>query len=303
MEPTLPAADLDWSALLGGWPTAAFILDREGTVLAQGGGEGCLRAWLAADVRGLNFFVDLLRGGEVAELGGAFHAAMDEEGLPLDLNLAWHVEVEGRRADIRVRLRKVERSDQPLCIATIEDDTRLQTTESALAAALGEVREQQHNDPVTGLWGRRQFDFLLPIELRRGHRYGVGTTLLGLDARWEIPRPPDGRGVGGVVALSDVALRALGEQLQSVFRLSDVVFRFAPSRFHVVLCHTDAGAADGALRRLVAATAHLTVPGVPAGQLLLRMAMSSSGTFESPTHYVQVSQEMLAQVDAELDAA
>ena len=302
MDRILTPADLDWRAVLAAWPTAAFLLDREGAVLTHGGSEGGLRAWWPADARGRNFFVDVLGGGEVAELGGAFHSAMDDEDRPLDLNLAWHVDLRGRRADVRVRLRKIGGGDQPLCIATIEDDTRLQTAESALAAAMGEVREQQDSDVVTGLWGRRQFDFLLPIELRRGHRYGVGTTLLGIDAGWEIPQPPGGKGVGGTVALQDPALRALGEQLQVVFRLSDVSFRFAPSRFHVILTHTDAGAADGALRRLVSATSHLSVPGVPAGQLLLRMAMSSSGTFEAPAQYVQIAQEMLAQVDAQLDA-
>ena len=301
MHPLVSTADLPWGTLLAAWPTAAFVLDRDGTVLAHGGGEPALHGWLPADARGGNFFVDVIPGGEVPELGGAFHAAMDDEEQPLDLSLSWHLETAERRVDVRLRLRKVEDGGQTLCIATVEDDTRLQTAESALAAAMGEAREQQHADPVTGLWGRRQFDFVLPVELRRGHRYGVGTTLMAIDARWDLPAPPGG--VGGPVALADVALRALGEELQGIFRLSDVLFRFEESRFHIVLCHTDAEGADGALRRLIVATSHLSVPGVPVGQLVLRMAMSTSGTFEQPTHYVHVAQEMLAQVNAELDAA
>ena len=185
MQPLVSTADLPWGPLLAAWPTAAFVLDRDGTVLAHGGGEAALHGWLPADARGGNFFVDVIPGDEVPELGGAFHAAMDDEEQPLDLSLSWHLETAERRVDVRLRLRKVEDSGQTLCIATIEDDTRLQTAESALAAAMGEAREQQHADPVTGLWGRRQFDFVLPVELRRGHRYGVGTTLMAIDARWD----------------------------------------------------------------------------------------------------------------------
>jgi len=300
MQPIAATADFDWASLLAAWPTAAFLLDRDGTVLSHGGGEASLHGWLPADARGGNFFVDIIPRGEVSELGGAFHAAMDDDDMGMDLSLGWHLEAGDKRVDVRLRLRKVQSRDQTLCIATVEDDTRLQTAESALAAALGEAREQQHADPVTGLWGRRQFDFVLPVELRRAHRYGIGTTLLGIDARRDQPNSPRG---AKPASLSDVAMRALGGQLQGIFRLSDVLFRFEESRFHVVLCHTDSVGADGALRRVVEATAQVTVPGVPAGQLVLRMAMSTAGTFEVPTHYVRVAQEMLAQVDGELDAA
>jgi len=297
MQPLASAADFDWDSLLAAWPTAAFVLDRDGTVLVHGGGEASLSGWFETDARGTNFFVDIIPGGEVPELGGAFHASMDDDEVPMDLSLGWRLESGDRHLDVRLRLRKVVSEEQTLCIALVEDDTRLQTAESALAAAMGEAREQQHADPVTGLWGRRQFDFVLPVELRRAHRYGIGTTLMAIDARRDGPD-----GADGPLALTDIALRALGAQLQGLFRLSDVLFRFEESRFHIVLCHTDSVGADGALRRLVAATAHLTVPGVPAGQLVLRMAMSTSGTFEVPTHYVHVAQTMLAQVDAELDA-
>jgi len=179
---------------------------------------------------------------------------------------------------------------QGVCLAVVEDVTRWKTTERALAAALGEARGSGVHDPATGLFSRRQFDYVLPIELRRAHRYGHPTTLLAIDFV-QVGHPP-----------AEAAVVALAAELLSVMRQTDIAFRFEPARFHLVLTHTDTQGAALARRRLYEALA----PGLPgqSGERRpeVRIASASVEPQAGPMDYLARARQLLDEVAAGLAA-
>ena len=297
--------DLMLIPFLQAWPTAAFLIDRDGHVLAHSAGELALRGWLPEDARGQDFFREVLLEAEVPELGGAFHAAMDDDDLALDVAHDWQLGEPGRGLDVLVRLRKVKLDGEAWCLAVVSDITRGKTAERALAAAFGEARDEAMTDPATGVFSRRQFEFVLPIELRRAARYGYGTAVLVVEVGTlpvQSREPSPGDRLALRVAdrpVEDKALRTIAQHLIKITRQTDVLFRFEPTRFHVVLTHTDHAGAQLAAQRLGASlkAAGLFLPEL---RLVLRMAVMAFTAETRPQDYQQFAHEVLTDLDDRL---
>jgi GGDEF domain-containing protein len=290
---------------LQAWPTAAFLLDADGRVHAHSAGEQVLRGWLPEQAMGLEFFREVLLGGQVPELGGAFHAAMDDDEMTLDLAIDWQLGEPGRGRDVTVRLRKVSLEGTTWCLAIISDLTRVKTAERALAAVFGEARDQGMIDPETGLFGRRQFDFVLPIELRRATRYGYGTAVLAMEVG-TLPVHAREPSASDRMALRVAdrpmeaeTLRIAADHLAKITRQTDVLFHFEPTRFHVVLTHTDQAGAQLASQRLGASLRDAGLF-LPERRVVARMAVVGFGPDTRPGDYQQFCQLVLADLDDRL---
>lgn len=301
--PRIP--DLPLLPFLSAWPTAAFLLDREGRVRAHASGAGGLLGWLPDPAIGLDFFSAVLTDGQVSELGGAFLAAMDDENLPLAVDLDWQLAAGGETRDVSVRLRRVGVAGEVWGLAIVEDLTRARTAERALGAAFGESRGDGMTDPATGLFTRRQFDFVLPIELRRATRYGHSTAVLAIDLG-TLPsgarQPRAGDGLALRVAdrsLDDAELRGIADYLQAVARQTDVLFHFEPSRFHIVLTHTDSQGAALAAQRLGSGLQAVVLPHADR-RLALRMAVAAFGPELRVGDYAKFGAELLIELEEKL---
>ncbi len=275
--------------LVAQWP-GAWLLDHDGTVIANGPIAPMLARFLPKDPRGLAFFADVLPLEQIDQIAGAFALAMEDPESALDIDEGLRLTLRGTGLDVRARLRRVEGLGAAKALLTLEDNTSRKTTERALAAALGETGDQSLRDAETGLFGQRQFEFLLPIELRRGQRYGIQTTLLALQP--EIQRNGQFKPAEPNAAL----LRELGERVQVALRQTDVVFRLRPDRLHVVLTHTDGPGGEIATQRVHAALA--AAPLADGRVVRVRAGVVASGTPESPPPAMQWAQQMLADVDA-----
>ncbi len=271
--------------LLQALPGTAYLLDKTGQVLEQNTVDLALRKRLPADSRGQNFFVGVIAGGGTPELGGAFYAAMADAQASLDVDLDWRLSSQGGQ-DVRIRLRKVAATTtgDVLGLAIVEDATRQKTTERALSAAMGEGRDEHMHDPVTRMFSRAQFDFLVPIELRRAQRYGYQTSLLAVDL---LPG-----------ALSDDALRAATACTISCLRQSDFCFRFSGSRFYVLLTHTDAAGAEIAGQRIGISLHKLL--GQPNSVLGMNHASTTYALAVGQTNFLQASLNLLKEVERKL---
>lgn len=299
------AQDLMLLPFLQAWPTAAFLLDPDGRVQAHSAGELALRGWLPEDATGRPFFRDVLPGAEVPELGGAFHAAMDDDEMLLDLAIDWQLGEPGRGLDVTVRLCKVRLDDQTWGLAIVSDLTRVKTAERALAAVFGEARDEGMTDPETGLFGRRQFDFVLPIELRRAARYGYGTAVLAMEVGTlpvQAREPSASDRLALRVAdrpMEGEVLRIAAEHLHKITRQTDVLFRFEPTRFHVVLTHTDQAGAQLASQRLGGSLRDAGLF-LPERRVVVRMAVVAFGPDTRPGDYQQFCQSALQELDDRL---
>lgn len=278
------------------WP-GAWLLDADGRVLTQGPAPGALASCIGADAGGRLLLEEVLgypAGGRLAQQLATFlrQRAQNAGAAPvLDAEEALRLRFGRVTVDVRIRLRGLSGLAAAI-LATVEDDTARKTTERALTAALGDGGDAAMFDAETGLYGRRQLDFLLPIELRRGQRYGLQTTLLGI-------RPEVGvAGQSGEV--TSAILRELGHRIQAALRQTDVVFHLRPGSLHVVLTHTDADAAQVAAQRVHAALA--AAPLEDGRQVRARVAMAASGTPDSPPPALAWARELLAEVDRLLTA-
>ena len=274
--------------LVAQWP-GAWLLDQEGTVIAHGPVPPLLARSLHRDARGKTFFGDVLPSDAAQRLAGTFTVAMEDPDTILDLDEALRITLGGVAMDVRVRLRRVEDLGAATALAVIEDDTPRKTMERALAAALGETGDQSLRDVETGLFGLRQFEFLLPIELRRGQRYGIQTTLLGLQPEIEV------QGKFTAAAVDAAILRELGERVQTALRQTDVVFRLKPNRLHVVLTHTDGAGGEVASQRVH--TAMALAPLADGRAVRMRAGIVASGAPESPPPPVLWARQMLKDVE------
>ena len=279
----------DTQRLVTQWP-GACLLDATGTVVAHGPLPGALARLAPTGATGRALLTDVLGGAPSAltHVWGTWrqgHAA-----TLLDLEESVRVPVGRLAIDVRVHLRSLAGVEGAVALALVTDDTARKTTERALAAALGDGGDATMLDPETGLYGRRQFDFLLPIELRRGQRYGLQTTLLGVQPELLTD------GVWSSEAVTPALLRELADRIQRSLRQTDVIFHLRLHRLHVVLTHTDAEGAQVAAQRVHGALA------AQAGTSLRgRVAMSASGTPTSPPPALAWAREMLAEVDQLLD--
>jgi len=274
--------------LLLAMPGTVYLLNKSGQVLHQNAVDLALRKRMPADSRGQNFFADVIQGGGTAELGGAFYAAMADAQAGLDVDLDWRISSGGGQ-DVRIRLRKIaaDAGGEDLALAVVEDATRQKTTERALSAAMGEGRDEHMHDPVTRMFSRAQFDFLVPIELRRAQRYGYQTSLLAVDL---LPQ-----------TLSDDALRAATACTISCLRQSDFCFRFKGSRFYVLLTHTDAAGAEIAGQRIGVSMHKLL--GEPNSVLGLKHASATYALAIGQTNFLQSGLNLLKEVEQKLSTA
>lgn len=274
--------------LLLAMPGTVYLLDKSGQVLDQNAVDLALRKRMPADSQGKDFFVDVIAGGGTAELGGTFYAAMADAQASLDVDLDWRI-ASGGGQDVRIRLRKIAAANdgEALALAIVEDATRQKTTERALSAAMGEGRDEHMHDPVTRMFSRAQFDFLVPIELRRAQRYGYQTSLLAVDL---LPQ-----------TLSDDALRAATACTISCLRQSDFCFRFKGSRFYVLLTHTDATGAEIAGQRIGVSMHKLL--GEPNSVLGIKHASVTYALAVGQTNFLQSSLDLLKEVERKLGIA
>ncbi len=274
--------------LVSQWP-GAWLLDQEGTVIAHGPVLAALARAVSKDARGKAFFGEVLPPDEASRLAGTFAVAMDDPDTVLDLDEAMRLTLAGVATDVRARLRRMEGLGAAAALVVLEDDTSRKTLERALAAALGETGDQSLRDVETGLFGLRQFEFLLPIELRSGQRYGIQTTLLGLRPEVE---------VGGVFSAAHVdaaVLRELGERVQGALRQTDVVFRLKSKHLHAVLTHTDGPGGEVASQRVHEALA--LAPLADGRAVRVRAGIVASGTPDTPPPAVVWARQMLKDVE------
>jgi GGDEF domain-containing protein len=275
--------------LVAQWP-GAWLLDREGTIIAHGPVPTVLARALRKDVRGKAFFGEVLPRNQCQGLADTFAVAMDDPETILDLDEPLRLTLAGVGMDVRARLRRLEGLGAASALVVVEDDTSRKTMERALGAALGETGDQSLRDPETGLFGLRQFEFLLPIELRRGQRYGIQTTLLGLAPEVSV------NGVFSAAHVTPDVLRELGDRVQTALRQTDVVFRFKAKHLHVVLTHTDAAGGEVASQRVHEALA--LAPLADGRPVRVRAAIAASGTPESPPPPMQWARQMLTDTEA-----
>lgn len=278
--------------LVAQWP-GAWLLDHDGRVIAHGPVPPILARALTKDARGLALFGDILPIAQAQRLADAFAVAMEDAELHLDTDESLRLTLGGVGLDVRARLRRVDGLGAAAALLVLEDDTPRKTLERALGAALGETGDQSLRDPETGLFGLRQFEFLLPIELRRGQRYGIQTTLLALK-----PEVQTKSGFSAV-PVDAALLRELAERIQDALRQTDVVFRLKPQRLHVVLTHTDGPGGEVACQRVHAALA--AAPLADGRVARVHASIVASGTPESPPAAVLWARQMLADVDALLN--
>ena len=279
--------------LVAQWP-GAWLLDRDGAVIGNGPVPPALARFLPANARGVAFFQQILPREQAGRLADTFAVAMDDPETVLDLDEALRLEFGKHGVDVRARLRRLEGLGAVAAMAVLEDDTAHRTVERALAAALGESGDQSLRDPETGLFGLRQFEFLLPIELRRGQRYAIQTTLLAIQPEIEE------KGVFGSGNVTPAVLRELGERITAALRQTDVVFRIKPNRLHAVLTHTDATGALVAAQRVHAAMA--LGPLADGRAVRVREAIAASGTPEAPPPAQAWARQLLREVEAALAA-
>ena len=275
--------------LVAQWP-GAWLLDHEGTVIAHGPVPPTLARALRGDLRGKAFFGEVLPRDQAPRLADTFAVAMEHADTVLDLDEALRLTLAGLGMDVRARLRRLEGLGAATALVVLEDDTSRKTLERALSAALGETGDQSLRDPETGLFGLRQFEFLLPIELRRGQRYGIQTALLGLAPEVAV------NGVFSASHVDAAILRELGERVQTALRQTDVVFRFKPRHLHVVLTHTDAPGGEIASQRVHAALA--SGPLADGRPVRVRASVIASGTPESPPPPMQWARQMLKDAES-----
>ena len=274
--------------LVAQWP-GAWLLDHEGCVIAHGPMTAALARALRPDARGLAFFADVLPAPQAPRLADTFAVAMDDPETVLDLDESLRLTLGAVTMDVRARLRRVEGLGAAAALIVLEDDTSRKTLERALGAALGETGDQSLRDAETGLFGLRQFEFLLPIELRRGQRYGIQTTLLGLH-----PEILSG-GVFTDDQVDGAVLRELGERVQAALRQTDVVFRLKPKRLHAVLTHTDGDGGKVATQRVHEALAR--GPLADGRTVRVRAGIVASGTSTTAPPASIWAKQMLRDVD------
>ena len=274
--------------LVAQWP-GAWLLDQEGVVIAHGPLPPMLARVLTKDERGKVFFGGIVPSEQAPRLAGTFRVAMEHADTVLDLDEGLRLTVAGVPMDVRIRLRRVDGLGAATALAVLEDDTSRKTLERALAAALGETGDHSLRDVETGLFGLRQFEFLLPIELRRGQRYGIQTTLLGL--RPEVA----GQDAFSAAPVDAAVLRELGERVQNALRQTDVVFRLKPKHLHVVLTHTDAAGGEVASHRVHEALA--AAPLADGRQVRVQAEIVASGTPDAPPQAMAWARQMLKDVD------
>lgn len=278
--------------LVAQWP-GSWLLDADGTVMAHGPLPPALVRHVPADARGTLFFGQIVPVEQTQDLAGTFAVAMEDPETTLDFDQALRLSWGEVGVDLRVRLRRLEGLGAAAALVVLEDDTPRKTAERALAAALGEGTEDILRDAETGLFGLRQFEFLLPIELRRGQRYGTQTSLLGLQPQVQVKGQ-------WTEELDGQLLQELGDRVQTALRQTDVVFRLKPRRLHVVLTHTDSDGATVAAQRVHSALAQGPLP---RGHVVrVRAALVASGTPERSPPAPQWARQMLAEVDALLTA-
>ncbi len=297
--------EISFNHLLNALPTAAYLLDGNGIVLAHNQAPVALRALLPESATGMSFFDEVLPDGQTSELGGAFQAAMDDANLELAAEVEWLLDPSGACRDVHIQLRTIGSDNQRLGLAIISDHTRLKTAERAIAATFGEARDSGMTDAETGLFSRRQFDFIMAIELRRAKRYGHPTALLALECG-TVPtsaREPN-RSDRLAVRVADAPLQPaemvrVAEVLRHVTRTTDVLFRFETSRFHLVLTHSDRSGAGIAAQRL---SSHLqSLPIIaPGRRLVVRMALTAFDPDDDVADYLSFAQAAVLALGTKL---
>jgi diguanylate cyclase (GGDEF)-like protein len=147
--------------------------------------------------------------------------------------------------EVRVRLRRILLDNEAYALLLVDDNERVKRTERALAAALGEAKDQAVRDPLTGLFNRRHVEWVLPAELNRAERLDSALSLMVIDLdHFKVVNDRYGHPMG------DRVLVELARLLNRVLRVGDTCARIGGEEFCVILPHSDTPAAMRAADRL-----------------------------------------------------
>jgi diguanylate cyclase (GGDEF)-like protein len=113
-----------------------------------------------------------------------------------------------------------------------------------------EAREEARHDSLTGLYNRRAFEEMLPVEVERSRRLDVPLSVAMID----IDNFKEVNDRWGYVE-GDRCLRSFAEALGSSVRQPDICFRWGGDEFAVILTGTSAEEADPLSDRLRGAVA------------------------------------------------
>jgi photoactive yellow protein len=239
---TAPPRDLE--TLLRALPVGVVLLDRQGRVALYNEAVARLSHTRPEAAEGRAYFAEVAAYADVPELAGAFRTAMEGGELDVDRELVF--DSEGRSVDVRIRMRKLILDGEPWALLVIDDNTKLKSTERAMAKALSEAQDQAIRDPLTGLFNRRYVEAVLPAELARAQRYEVPLSLLVIDVdHFKTVNDRFGHPVG------DRVLIRLAGVMRRVRRVSDTCARLGGEEFCIVLPHSSAPAALAAGERLL----------------------------------------------------
>lgn len=158
--------------------------------------------------------------------------------------------------------RRLERGLSARNIALREARDRIMAKDRALREALAEAREQAIRDPLTGVFNRRWFDTVLPLEMDRARRDNTGLVLLIVDIdRFKRINDKFGHPIG------DAVLRTVCQLLCETFRHTDMVCRLGGDEFCVVLPMASPEAAVEAVSRFQDGLSAAKVPGLDGARL------------------------------------
>lgn len=173
------------------------------------------------------------RAVKLSYLYSAEEAARDEFHLAGALAVPLTAEHDERIGSLAVFWRRLDRT------VADEELARFEELASAFGPALqnarlhSEARRLADTDPLTNLHSRRYFDEQLRRECARARRYGRALGLLLFEAEGEVTDLP-----------------AVGEQIRSVVRSTDVACYLGEARFAVVMPEAGEGDVERLHRRL-----------------------------------------------------
>jgi diguanylate cyclase (GGDEF)-like protein len=107
------------------------------------------------------------------------------------------------------------------------------------------LRDLSINDPLTGLFNRKEFERLLDLEVARSQRHGQVMSLLMVDVDF-FKRINDSYGHPA----GDVVLRNIADRLTKSLRPNDIVARYGGEEFIILLPETDAAGAASLAERV-----------------------------------------------------
>ncbi len=133
-----------------------------------------------------------------------------------------------------------------------QDRRLLEILSSQVSLVLGNIRAHERiqnladTDPLTGIWNRRYFRRLLPIEIERARIYNLPLSLILFDVdNFKEVNDTYGHPMG------DVVLSEMCGAVRETLRPVDVFARFGGDEFAIVLPHTDLPGAISVCERIL----------------------------------------------------